>query len=42
MYACVHETGSGFFEGVCGLGDRPLSYRPTPSFDSRIDLYPVR
>jgi hypothetical protein len=24
MYACVHETSGGFFEGVCGQENRPL------------------
>jgi hypothetical protein len=23
MYACVLETGRGFFEGVCARNDRP-------------------
>jgi hypothetical protein len=27
MYACVHETGAGFFGGVCRLEDRPLTFR---------------
>ena len=22
MYACIHETGRGFFEGVCALSDQ--------------------
>src|SRR5215211_4944181 len=35
MYACVLETGRGFFEGVCRRGDRPIDSQNT-SPDSRI------
>ncbi len=30
MYACPHEIGRGFFEGVRGLEDRPLTFRDPP------------
>jgi hypothetical protein len=37
MYACIRETWSGFFEGVCGLEDRPLTFRdPPPRCGSRV------
>jgi hypothetical protein len=25
MYACIHETGAGFFAAVRGLEDQPLT-----------------
>ena len=39
MYASIHETGSGFFEGVCTLSNQAAIFRdpPPPPFDSRID-----
>jgi hypothetical protein len=30
MYACIHEIGSGFFEGVRSLQDRPLFFATHP------------
>ena len=30
MYACICETGRGFFAGVCRLEDRPLTFRDPP------------
>jgi hypothetical protein len=27
MYACISEIGHRFFEGVCRLEDRPLTFR---------------
>lgn len=40
MYACVRETGRGFFEGVCGKENWPPTFRdpPLPPGDSRIGL----
>jgi hypothetical protein len=40
MYACIHETEAGFFEGVCRLEDRPLTFRdpPPPRRRSRMVL----
>jgi hypothetical protein len=32
MYACAHEIGGGFFEGVCALAAPALkSYDPPPA-----------
>jgi hypothetical protein len=38
IYACFLEVGRGFFEGVCGRGHQPLTFRdpPLPLGDSRI------
>jgi hypothetical protein len=30
MYACIHKISGGFFEGMCGLEDRPLTFRDPP------------
>jgi hypothetical protein len=30
MYACVHETGSGFFDGVCTLSNATAIFRDPP------------
>jgi hypothetical protein len=30
MYACICETGSGFFVGVCRLEDRHLIFHDPP------------
>jgi hypothetical protein len=30
MYACILEYGRGFFEGVCRLENRLLSFRDPP------------
>jgi hypothetical protein len=30
MYACGYEIGRGFFEVVCRLGDRSLTFRDPP------------
>src|SRR5215217_8085072 len=37
MYACILETGRGFFEGVCAPGNASAYFRdPPPLLDSRI------
>jgi hypothetical protein len=36
MYACIHETERGFFQGVCGLENRPLTFRDPPPHQSRV------
>ena len=38
MYACIRETGGGFFGGVCEQDNRLLTFRgpPPPLGDSRI------
>jgi hypothetical protein len=40
MYACIPETGRGFFEGVCTLVDIPAQFcdPPPPSFERRFVL----
>ena len=30
IYACIHETGRGVFEVVCGYGNQPLAFRNPP------------
>jgi hypothetical protein len=30
MYACIHEIGASFFEGVRRLEDRSLTFRDPP------------
>jgi hypothetical protein len=30
MYACIRRIGCGFFEGVCRLENRPLTFRDPP------------
>jgi hypothetical protein len=30
MYACTHETGRGFFKGMCRLENRPPTFRDPP------------
>jgi hypothetical protein len=39
MYACIHETGRGFFTGVCTFSNTTANFHdPPPSPDnSRID-----
>jgi hypothetical protein len=36
MYACVYETGSGLFDGLCKQENRLLTFRNS-LLDSRID-----
>jgi hypothetical protein len=31
MYACILETGRGFFEGVCALNDQACIFSDPPS-----------
>jgi hypothetical protein len=31
MYACIYETGGGFFEGVCALSDQACISSDPPS-----------
>jgi hypothetical protein len=30
MYACIHETGRGFFEGVCAPSNATANFRDPP------------
>jgi len=39
MYACAHETSSGFFAGVCREEDRLLTFRDPPHLGIREWLY---
>ena len=38
MYACIPDIDGGFFEGVCGQGNRPLAFRDPPHLSSIRDL----
>jgi hypothetical protein len=40
MYACVHQTGRGFFAGACRSEDLPPTFRdpPPPLCRSRIGV----
>jgi hypothetical protein len=38
MYACISETGSGFFEGVCKQENRQLTFRDPPHSDGQATM----
>jgi hypothetical protein len=38
MYACISETGSGFFEGVYKRENRQLTFRDPPHSDGQATM----
>jgi hypothetical protein len=39
MYACIRETGRGFFEGLCRLEHQPPTFRDPPPLAIRKSSY---
>jgi hypothetical protein len=41
MYACTHETGSGFFDGVCTLSNQAAIFRDPPPPPTQENRSPI-